>query len=189
MEELLTNIRNCRWCESSLPHYPKPVIQLHSKARILVIGQAPGQKAHASGIPWDDASGKRLRAWMGIDSSVFYNPQQVAIMPMGFCYPGKGSSGDLPPRPECAPKWHDLILPELTQVELTLLIGQYAQQYYLGGNYKSLTETVRNTEIYLPDYWPLPHPSPRNQFWLRKNEWFEQDIIPALQHRIAQIIT
>ena len=187
MKDLIAQVRNCRLCESHLPYYPKPIIQAHPTARLLIIGQAPGQKAHASGIPWNDASGNRLRNWLGLDTATFYDSFQVAIMPMGFCYPGKGTSGDLPPRPECAPQWHAKLLQQLPQLQLTLLIGQYAQHYYLP-EAKSLTENIRMTDLFLPNFWPLPHPSPRNQFWLRKNEWFEQDIIPSLKATIHRMI-
>lgn len=188
MEELIAQVRSCTLCESFLPYYPKPIIQAHADARILIIGQAPGKKAHDSGIPWNDASGNRLRNWLGVDSSTFYDPSVMAIIPMGFCYPGKGTSGDLPPRPECAPHWHSMLLNQLPKLQLTLLIGQYAQQYYLPGSYKTLTEQVRTPELYLPKFWPLPHPSPRNQFWLRKNPWFEQAIVPELKTTIHRII-
>jgi len=144
---------------------------------------------HASGIPWDDPSGDRLRHWLGVDKTTFYDESRIAIMPMGLCYPGKGKSGDLPPRPECAPTWHDKVLMLLPNIELTLLIGQYSQQYYLGKAGKgSLTETVRQWADYGPAWLPLPHPSPRNTFWLRKNPWFEQDVLPHLQQRVAPLL-
>lgn len=187
MEELLAQVRSCTRCASFLPLPPKPILQASSQARILIIGQAPGQKAHDSGIPWNDASGNRLRLWMNMDRDTFYDPTQVAIVPMGFCYPGKGSSGDLPPRPECAPYWHEAILRHLPHIELTLLIGQYAQRQYLPVQ-QSLTEAVRQAERFLPAYWPLPHPSPRNQFWLRRNPWFEEEMVPLLREKVAAIL-
>ena len=185
---LINNIRQCRDCEADLPLGARPIVRGAALAKILIIGQAPGAKVHASGIPWDDASGRRLREWMGVDEQKFYDESRIFIMPMGFCYPGKGSSGDLPPRPECAPKWHEALLAELPNIEIILLIGQYAQKYYLKQNFINLTETIEAFQRYLPRYFPLPHPSPRNQFWLKKNPWFEQNAIPELQRRIAKCI-
>lgn len=188
MNDLLSEIRQCSIC-SGLPLGPRPIVSVDASSRILIIGQAPGTKVHASGIPWDDPSGKLLRKWLGIDDQTFYDPTMTGIMPMGFCYPGKGKSGDLPPRPECAPKWHGLLLKEMKQVQLTLLIGKYAQEKYLeGGVQKNLTETVKNYEAYLPKYLPLPHPSPRNRFWMAKNPWFNDAVIPVLQERVRQIL-
>lgn len=181
---LFHEIRQCRHCEPELLLGARPVVRGSATAKVLVIGQAPGTKVHASGIPWDDASGKRLRHWMGLDEQVFYDESLVAIMPMGFCYPGKGRSGDLPPRPECAPMWHERMLAALPNVQLTLLIGQYAQRYYLQDSYNSLTETVKHWERYLPRFFPLPHPSPRNQIWLKQNPWFEMEAVPELRRRI-----
>jgi len=166
------------------------VVSVSQKSKILVIGQAPGTKVHASGIPWDDASGKNLRKWLGVTNEQFYNPDYFGIVPMGFCYPGKGKSGDKPPRPECAPKWHTALLNQMPEIRLTLLIGQYAQGYYLGDRKKkTLTETVRNFEEYLPDFLPLVHPSPRNGIWMRKNEWFEQEVVPELQEVVREVIS
>lgn len=180
--KLLEDIRTCRICEEFLDLGPRPVVSASPKSKILVIGQAPGTKVHASGIPWDDASGKNLRKWLGVNNEQFYDPDLFGIVPMGFCYPGKGKSGDLPPRPECAPKWHTTLLERMHEVRLTLLIGQYAQAYYLGDRKKkTLTETVRNFREYLPEFLPLVHPSPRNGIWMRKNEWFEKEIVPELQ--------
>lgn len=157
--------------------------------KILIIGQAPGRKVHETGIPWDDPSGKRLRQWLGVDDETFYNPEIFGILPMGFCYPGTGKSGDLPPRPECAPKWHEPLLKMMPEVKLTLLFGQYAQERYLGKKrQKNLTETVRNWKDYLPDYLPLPHPSPRNQIWVRKNPWFEEEVLPFLKETVRNSI-
>ena len=189
MQELLKDIGQCTICEEDLPLKPRPVVQFNEMSKILVIGQAPGKKVHDSGIPWNDASGKRLRQWLGVDAEVFYNPSAFGIVPMGFCYPGKGKSGDLPPRKECAPHWHSLILQQLKKVELTLLIGQYAQRYYLKEEReKNLTETVKHFQNYRPHYFVLPHPSPRNQFWLRKNPWFEESVIPVLRQMTTEII-
>ncbi|MEZ4943115.1 MAG: uracil-DNA glycosylase family protein [Saprospiraceae bacterium] len=178
--------KSCTHCAQHLPHGPRPVFTVHPRARVLIIGQAPGRKVHESGIPWDDASGHRLRAWLGVDAATFYNPECFALLPMGFCYPGAGKSGDLPPRPECAPLWHRPLLNMMPGIKLTLLFGQYAQEHYLGAAQKnSLTETVRNWRAYVPAYLPLPHPSPRNQIWTRKNPWFETEILPYLQAQVA----
>lgn len=188
-QDLLSDIKQCRICEEFLELGPNPVVSVSKKSKILVIGQAPGTKVHASGIPWDDASGKNLRKWLGVTNEQFYDPDLFGIVPMGFCYPGKGKSGDLPPRPECAPKWHTALLDQMSEVRLTLLIGQYAQAYYLGDRKKkTLTETVRNFQEYLPDFLPLVHPSPRNGIWMRKNEWFEDEIVPELQAVVREVI-
>ncbi len=158
-------------------------------SRVLIIGQAPGRKVHESGIPWNDASGRNLRAWLGISEKEFYDESKFALLPMGFCYPGSGKSGDLPPRPECAPLWHSQVLNELRDVKITLLIGQYAQKYYLREAAKeNLTLTVKSYSEYLPEFLPLPHPSPRNRIWLRKNQWFEKKLIPVIQKRIAELM-
>lgn len=187
-DALLAEVRACRVCEAHLPLGPRPVLQAHPLARILVVGQAPGARVHASGVPWDDASGVRLRAWMGVDAKTFYDPTRIAIVPMGMCYPGRGADGDLPPRPECAPLWLPRLLPHLARVELTLLVGQYAQRWFLGRLRKSsLTETTAAWREYAPRFMPLPHPSPRNQPWLARHRWFEEDVIPALRARIAEL--
>ncbi|MGL0925839.1 uracil-DNA glycosylase family protein [Vibrio vulnificus] len=186
LEPLLTQIRACQVCASALPLGANPVVQAHSEAKILIIGQAPGSKVHHTSIPWNDASGNRLRAWLDIEKQTFYDPKQIAIMPMGFCYPGQGQSGDLPPRKECAPLWHEALLKHLPNIELTLLIGQYAQNRYLSNKPKTLTETVQNWQAWLPDYLPLPHPSPRNTLWLRKNPWFEEQTVPYLRQQVHQ---
>jgi uracil-DNA glycosylase len=165
---------------------PRPIVQLHPKASVLVVGQAPGRKVHESGIPFDDASGKRLREWMGITSDVFYDPRQIALLPMGFCFPGTGKSGDLPPRPECAPQWRKPLLDKLKSIQLTLVIGQYAQAYHLPEHRGTLTELVANWSEYWPSVVPLPHPSPRNNIWLRRNPWFEQELVPKLQAQVAK---
>ncbi|MEQ9100715.1 MAG: uracil-DNA glycosylase family protein [Imperialibacter sp.] len=189
MDKLLDEIRNCSVCKAHLPYAPKPIIQASASARILVIGQAPGMKVQQSGIPWDDASGDNLRSWLGIDRETFYNDKLLTLMPMGFCYPGTGKSGDLPPRPECAPLWHQPVIASMPEVELTLLIGQYAQTYYLKQRCKNtLTETVRNYQTYLPDYLPLPHPSPRNNIWQKKNSWFREDVLPTLQSIVLPLL-
>ncbi|EGQ9832905.1 uracil-DNA glycosylase family protein [Vibrio vulnificus] len=189
LEPLLTQIRACQVCASALPLGANPVVQAHSEAKILIIGQAPGTKVHHSSIPWNDASGNRLRAWLDIEKPTFYDPKQIAIMPMGFCYPGRGQSGDLPPRKECAPLWHEALLKHLPNIELTLLIGQYAQNRYLSNKPKTLTETVQNWQAWLPDYLPLPHPSPRNTLWLRKNPWFEEQTVPYLRQQVRQLLS
>ncbi len=169
MNNLHKEISACTVCASNLALGPRPVCAFHPKSKIVIIGQAPGSVVHRTGIPWDDKSGENLRKWMGIDVDTFYDASQIAIVPMGFCYPGKGKSGDLPPRKECAPLWHERIFELLEEVELTLLIGTYAQAYYLKGKKeRTLTATVKNYEAYLPDYFVLPHPSPRNNIWMAK---------------------
>lgn len=189
LESLLQQVRACRICEEHLPLGPRPVLVAGSTAKLLIVGQAPGTKVHASGIPWDDQSGKRLRQWLGLTPEVFYDASQVAIIPMGFCYPGKGKSGDLPPRPECARHWHQRLLGQLPNIQLTLLVGKYAQDYFLGNRAKAtLTDTVAAWHEYLPAYMPMPHPSPRNQFWLRRNLWFEADAIPYVQQVVQQLL-
>jgi len=187
MEILLDKIRQCRFCENMLPLGPRPVVQLSAFSKVVIIGQAPGRRVHESGVPWNDASGKTLRRWLDVDEQTFYDPQSFGIMPMGFCYPGKAGSGDLPPRPECAPMWHSQILANFQTAPLILLIGQYAQAYYLRKNSKgSLTETVRHYREYLPQYFPLPHPSPRNQNWVKINPWFTEEVIPCLRDEIQK---
>ena len=189
LESLLEQVRACRICEEHLPLGPRPVLAASSTAKLLIVGQAPGTKVHASGIPWDDQSGKRLRQWLGLTPEVFYDASQVAIIPMGFCYPGKGKSGDLPPRPECALHWHQRLLGQLPNIQLTLLVGKYAQDYFLGNRAKAtLTDTVAAWHEYLPGYMPMPHPSPRNQFWLRRNPWFEADAIPYVQQLVQRLL-
>ncbi len=181
--------RNCNICAQYLPHGTNPVFTVHPAAKILIIGQAPGRKVHESGIPWDDASGKRLRHWLGVDEATFYNPADFSILPMGFCYPGTGKSGDLPPRPECAPQWHEVLIKMMPGIRLTLLFGQYAQARYLGEHRrKNLTETVRNWQEFVPDYLPLPHPSPRNQIWERRNPWFAVEVLPYLRRVVEEAL-
>lgn len=186
---LLAEVRACTLCEKHLAHGVRPVLQMHPGARILIAGQAPGRKVHESGIPFDDASGERLREWLGITREVFYDEQQVALLPMGFCFPGTGKSGDLPPRPECAPAWRDQLLGYLGNIEMTLLVGQYAQAAHLQEKKKTLTETVKQWRNYWPSVIPLPHPSPRNNIWLRRNPWFEQELVPQLQQGVAEVLS
>lgn len=185
---LLQEISACDFCRGSIPE-PRPVVRAAHEARILIIGQAPGTRVHASGIPWNDVSGQRLRAWLNIEPETFYDSSQIAIMPMGFCYPGKGKSGDLPPRPECAQQWHAKVLRLLPNIECTLLIGRYAQQYYIEEKYPTLTECVRDWRRFAPQHFVLPHPSPRNQLWLRKNSWFEEETVPALRKHVATLLS
>lgn len=188
LDKLLNEIGRCRICAASLPHEPRPVLRAHGDARLLVVGQAPGRRVHESGIPWDDASGRRLRDWLGIDTETFYDPRRVAIVPMAFCYPGKAASGDAPPRPECRAHWHPQLLPLLPKVELNLLIGQYAQSYFLGPARKpSLGQTVRAWREYRPRLLPLPHPSPRNVAWFKANPWFADEVLPTLRARIRAL--
>ena len=186
---LLTEVRACTICAEQLPHGPRPVLQFHQKARILIAGQAPGRRVHESGVPFDDVSGDRLREWMGVTREVFYDPEQIAILPMGFCFPGTGKTGDLPPRAECAPAWRERLLRRLSNLRLTLVVGQYAQAYHLlGGSKSSLTETVRLWRTYWPGSVPLPHPSPRNNIWLRQNPWFAAELLPALRQRVSNVL-
>jgi len=188
-EKLVIEMRACRICADQLPLGPRPVFQIHPKAKILVAGQAPGRRVHETGLPFNDPSGDRLRAWLGIDRETFYDPLKVAIVPMGFCYPGTGKSGDLPPRPECAEAWRKRALASLDNLELILVIGQYAHDWHLKGqSEKTLTETVRNWKSYWPKVLPLPHPSPRNNLWLKKNPWFEREILPVLKARVDELL-
>lgn len=189
LSSLFERIRACRLCEAQLPLGPRPVIRGSEQSRLLIVGQAPGSRVYASGIPWDDASGERLRDWMRLDKVRFYDESRIAIMPMGLCYPGRGRSGDLPPRPECAPLWHHQVLALMPRIELTLLVGQYAQLHYLGAAFRgTLTETVRHWRDITPAILPLPHPSPRNTLWLRKNPWFEEQLLPVLRDRVDQLL-
>ena len=185
---LLAQVRACTLCQAHLPLGPRPVLQLDPRARILIVGQAPGRKVHESGIPFDDASGNRLREWLGVSREQFYDPAHFAIVPMGLCYPGTGKSGDNPPRPECAPAWRTQLLDQLQRVELTLVLGRHAHAYHFSGK-QSLTERVREWRHYWPRLVPMPHPSPRNNVWLRRNIWFEQDVVPALQQRVAVLLS
>jgi len=190
LECLLEEARSCRVCATSLPLGPKPVLQLAGAARLLIIGQAPGRRVHQSGVPWDDASGRRLRDWMMVDASDFYDQSKVAILPMGFCYPGAGGNGgDRPPRPECAPLWHERLIALLPHRQLTLLVGQYAQRHYLGSKRKSsMTDTVKGFADYGPQLFPLPHPSWRSAIWMQKHPWFQQSTIPALRNAVSNCI-
>ena len=188
LNDLLGEIRACTVCAESLQAGPRPIVQASSTARLVVIGQAPGRKVHESGVPWDDPSGRTLRSWLGVTDEEFYDPAHVAIVPMGFCYPGKGTSGDLPPRPECAPLWHEPLLDHLPDDRLTVIIGQYAQARYLDDREPTLTETVARWADYLPDRIVMPHPSPRNRHWLTKNPWFEDKAIPALRARVRSLL-
>ena len=185
---LLAEVRACTICEENLPLGPRPVLQLHPKARILIAGQAPGKKVHESGVPFDDASGIRLREWMGVTNEVFYDPEQIALLPMGFCFPGSGKSGDLPPRPECAPAWRKQLLGQLRHLEVTLVLGHYAQVYHFGNANSSVTELVKSWRSHWPQYVPLPHPSPRNNIWLRRNPWFEAELLPSLRARVSEVL-
>jgi len=189
LEQLLTDIRACRICDAQLPEGPRPVVRASRTAKILIVGQAPGRRVHETGIPFNDPSGDRLRDWMGIDREVFYDESRVNILPMGFCYPGTGKSGDLPPRPECASHWRQKLMSELGEIEFTLIIGQYAMDWHLRDKKKkTVTETVKSYEEFWPDHAVLPHPSPRNNIWLRRNPWFEEEIIPKIQNRIRTLL-
>lgn len=189
--KLLDDISHCTLCAGHLPHTPRPVVRASDTARLLIVGQAPGRKVHETGIPWNDPSGKRLRNWLQMNDDTFYNVANVAIIPMGFCYPGTGKSGDLPPRPECAPQWHRALHQHLPRLQLTLLIGQYAQKAYLPDDYqkryKTLTERVRHQQELPDSLFVLPHPSPRNQLWLKRNLWFEQETLPLLRQRLKPL--
>ena len=187
-ESLLHDVEECTICKKHLPLGPRPVLQIHPKARILIAGQAPGKKVHESGIPFDDASGNRLREWMGVSNDIFYDSRQIAILPMGFCYPGSGKSGDLPPRVECESAWRKQLLEQLANLEMTLVLGKYAQAYHFGKASSSLTELVKSWRSYWPNMVPLPHPSPRNNIWLAKNSWFEAELLPPLRAAISSIL-
>ena len=187
-DQLMQQIRACTLCAEHLPLGPKPILQASPEARILIVGQAPGQVAHRAGRPFDDASGDRLRDWLGLSREQFYDAGLVAIVPMGFCYPGRGRSGDLPPRPECAPAWREQLMAHLGALELTLAVGQYAQHYYFGKDRRNLTERVQDWRSTWPDLLALPHPSPRNNLWLARNPWFERELLPVLRSRIAELI-
>jgi uracil-DNA glycosylase family 4 len=187
LPSLLKEIRACRICEEHLPLEPRPIIRANEKAKIMIVGQAPGTKVHQTGIPWNDPSGDRLRSWMGISRDEFYDEEKFAIAPMGFCYPGKVERGDMPPRPECAKHWRDKIHTALPNIKLTILSGKYAIDYYIGNaKKKTIAETVKNYKEYLPDFFPLPHPSPRNIMWFRKNPWLEDEVIPELKEAISR---
>lgn len=187
--QLIEQVSKCVICEPHLPLGARPVIQFNPNARILIAGQAPGIKVHETGVPFNDASGNRLREWLGLTRDEFYDANNMAILPMGFCYPGRGKSGDLPPRKECAPAWREQLLAALPNIELTIVLGKYAQAYHLPETKKMpLTELVKSWREYWPNYLVLPHPSPRNNIWLKKNPWFEQDVLPELDKHVAAIL-
>jgi uracil-DNA glycosylase len=189
MNDLLNQIRSCVVCEAHLPFPPRPIVQASSTSKIIIVGQAPGAKVQSSGVPWDDASGKELRRWLAVTEEQFYDPNNFGLIPMGFCYPGKGRSGDLPPRPECAPLWHERLLNSIEGSKLIILVGLYAQTYYLGNDsYRSVTDNVRNFRQFLPQFLPTVHPSPRNRIWQKKNEWFERELIPELRNYVHQLL-
>jgi len=185
VDALLAEVRACRACAVHLPLGPRPVVQAGASARLLLVGQAPSLTVHKTGVPWDDKSGEQLRRWLGVDRAVFYDPARIALMPMGYCYPGRGTSGDLPPRRECAALWHDKLLAQMPHIELTLLIGQYAQRHFLGKTARAnVTDTVEAFADYAPRFIPLPHPSPRNTGWFKHHPWFESDVLLALRERV-----
>lgn len=190
LDDVLAEARACRHCEKHLPLGPRPVLRASPSSRVLIVGQAPGTKVHETGIPWNDASGDRLRDWLGVTRDVFYDESLFAIVPMGFCYPGRQPrGGDNPPRPECAPMWHPRLRPLLPEVRLTLLVGSYAQAHYLGDRRgKTMTDTVRAFRDHLPEFLPTPHPSWRTTHWIKKNPWFERELLPSLRSQICQII-
>lgn len=189
LEEVLTAVRACRICEAHLPLGPRPVVQADRRARLLIVGQAPGRRVHATGVAFNDPSGERLRGWLGLDRETFYDASQVALLPTGFCYPGTGTSGDLPPRPECAAAWRQALLGQLTEIRFTLAIGQYAVAWHLGAAAeRTLADTVRNWRKWWPDLVPLPHPSPRNNLWLRRHPWFEAEVVPAIRARVHEVL-
>ncbi len=186
---LVNEVNHCEICKPFLPSGPRPVLQLHPKASILIAGQAPGRKVHETGIPFDDPSGERLRDWMGIDRAAFYDARKIAILPMSFCYPGTGKSGDLPPRPECAEAWREKLLAQLPNLKLILVIGQYAQHYHLqDSSYTTVTQAVRKWKDFWPKRLPLPHPSPRNNIWLKRNPWFQKEVLPILQATVQDLL-
>lgn len=189
LEEAMAAAQACAICAGHLPLGPRPVFRVSRTARLLIVGQAPGTRVHETGIPWNDRSGDRLRDWLGLDREAFYDESRVAILPAGFCYPGRYQrGGDLPPRPECAPMWHRRLTAHMPHIQLTLLAGQYAQAHYLGRRRcHSLTATVAAWRDYLPEYIPLPHPSWRNTVWLRKNPWFETELLPVLRETVGNI--
>lgn len=189
IDTLLSTVRACTVCAAHLPSGPRPVLQVHPQARILIAGQAPGRKVHASGVPFDDASGERLRLWMGVSRDTFHDATRIAILPMGFCFPGSGRSGDLPPRSECAPLWRQRLLDLMPRIELTLLIGDHAQRWHLPDRpNRNVTDTVAAWRTQWPAVLPMPHPSPRNNIWLKIHPWFEAEVVPALQGRVAALL-
>ena len=189
LTKLVKEIRSCTLCTEHLPLGPRPIIQVSSTAKILIVGQAPGSRVHETGIPFNDPSGDRLREWMGIDKEVFYDDKKIALVPMGFCFPGTGKSGDLPPRPECADTWRVKLLEQLPNIKLTIIVGQYAQAWHLDKGVKeNLTETVMAWKSYWPKAIPLPHPSPRNNIWLKRNPWFEEEVLPSLRRKVKAVL-
>ena len=189
LENVIAEAKACRLCEEHLPLGPKPVFLVGSGARLLIVGQAPGRRVHQTGIPWNDPSGDNLRGWLAMERGAFYDTSRIAIIPAALCYPATGEGGDLPPRPECAPLWHPRFRAALPEIRLTLLVGQYAQAHYLGKRRKkTLAQTVRAWKDYVPDFLPLPHPSPRNRLWLKKNAWFEREVIPALRQCVSKVL-
>ena len=188
-DALLKKIRGCTHCQAVLPLAPKPTLSFSIDSKILIAGQAPGRRAHNSGVPWSDASGARLRQWLGVTDEEFYDTSRFAIVPMGFCYPGTGNSGDLPPRPECAELWSEKVRKHLKNIELKVVIGTYAQAHYLANARESLTETIRSWKEFQPEFFPLPHPSPRNNIWLKKSPWFEKELIPKLHRNVRQLLS
>ncbi|WP_034923188.1 uracil-DNA glycosylase family protein [Gillisia sp. CAL575] len=188
MQNLLDSIRQCEVCIKHLPQGARPIIEASKDSKILLISQAPGRVVHESGIAWNDQSGKKLREWLGVDEDTFYNTSNFAVLPMAFCYPGKAKTGDIPPRKECAPLWHDQVFSELNNVKLILLIGSYASTYYLPEENNKLTDKVADYKKHLPRFWPLPHPSPVNRFWRIKNPWFEETVVPKLQQMVSEIL-
>ena len=190
IEDLLAEIRACRHCEAHLPHGCRPIVQADESARVLIVGQAPGSRVHASGVPWDDDSGDRLRDWTGLSREEFYDADKVALVPMGLCYPGKGNGGDLPPRPECAPLWHARLFAAMPGVRLTLLVGQYAQKAFLPpARRKSMTEAVRGHAAMPDGLFPLPHPAWRSRLWMAKHPWFEAEVLPVLRRRVGEVLS
>ncbi len=189
LASLLREVRACQVCADHLPFPPKPILRAGATAKILVVGQAPGRRVHETGIPWNDPSGDRLREWMQVPRDIFYDETRIALIATGLCYPGTGKSGDLPPCAECAPLWHPRLRAALPHIGLTLLVGSYAQAYYLGDRaQKTLTETVHHYRDYLPDFLPLPHPSWHNQGWLKRNPWFAKEVLPLLRKRVAELL-
>lgn len=189
LDELLRQVRACTLCAPQLPYPPRPVLRAQTGARLLIVGQAPGRRVQESGIPWNDPSGDKLREWLALDREAFYDERRIAIIPAGFCYPGSGARGDLPPRPECAPRWHPPLRAALPHIRLTLLVGGHAQAYYLASARKpTLARTVQAWRDYLPDFFPLPHPSPRNRLWLKNNPWFEQEVVPELRKSVTEAL-
>jgi uracil-DNA glycosylase len=188
VDSLLTQIRSCQICDG-LPLGPRPILQIGASAKILIAGQAPGRITHHKGIPFDDPSGNRLRDWLGISRDEFYDASKIALAPMGFCFPGTGKGGDLPPRKECAEAWRKPVLEQLENIELTLVIGQYALDWHIAdGKKMTLTDRVASWQSFMPDMLPLPHPSPRNNRWLKRNPWFEEEVLPALKSRVSELI-